>query len=129
MERSKYFEEIRKLARENTKVTENGCWWWIGRARSGVYEDKYCKVRFDQLFSDGTRKRTQFYCHRLVYFGFNEILDMDSSLEISHLCGKRRCVNPAHLLAEENTTNQERRPCHNNNACSDYHSPTCITEF
>lgn len=125
MANDQYFAEIRDLMSQNSKLNDNNCWKWIGRARSDVDTDKYCKVWFYQLEKD-TKVRKQFYCHRLSYFGFNNILNLETGLEISHLCGHKRCVNPSHLVAEFNIVNHERKFCHNNKSCTGLHSPSCI---
>jgi predicted xylose isomerase-like sugar epimerase len=44
--------------------------------------------------------------HRIVHEAFHGRLE--SGHEVSHLCGRGLCVNPAHLLAETHAANMAR---------------------
>ena len=47
-------------------------------------------------------------------------------LEVSHLCHKKLCVNPVHLVIEPHATNLERRHCFQQGVCCGTHLPQCI---
>lgn len=47
-------------------------------------------------------------------------------LEVSHLCHKKLCVNPAHLVLETHEINQERIHCRVQGLCCRTHHPYCI---
>lgn len=47
-------------------------------------------------------------------------------LEVSHLCNKRLCVNPAHLILEKHEINQKRIQCKSQRFCCGSHQIHCI---
>lgn len=65
-------------------VSDGGCWSWIGRTnRHG-----YATCRIDRMY---------FFVHRFAYVLAKG--PIPEGLQIDHLCGNRRCVNPLHLEA------------------------------
>lgn len=74
------------------KVTESGCWIWMGQIGNG-YNDGYGKFRFHQK---------TLLAHRVIY----EIVKgpIPEGLYPDHLCRVRCCVNPYHI---ELVTNRE----------------------
>ena len=47
-------------------------------------------------------------------------------LEVNHLCHKKLCVNPVHLVVEAHATNLERVHCSNQGFCCRAHRPCCL---
>ena len=70
-------------------VDDNGCWNWQRCVMPNGYGQKYYKGRV-------------WLAHRLAYLLANG--DIDSAMQIDHLCRNRACVNPEHL---EQVTQQE----------------------
>ena len=77
MEQSKLTYIEQKVER----ITESGCWIWIGRTDFG-----YGTAWFN-------KKRTK--AHRFVYEVYKDALTKEDQLD--HLCRVRCCVNPEHL--------------------------------
>lgn len=50
------------------------------------------------------------------------------TVEVSHLCHNRLCINPAHLHLEPKSVNAERRHCVKQNRCIRNHGghPNCL---
>lgn len=115
-----YYASIRDLISLNSDVMENGCWLWRGRGWGSDYQ----RIRYKKPDNSSDR----FYVHRLAYFGYNMTMEVPHGLEISHLCGHRACVNPAHLIAETGQTNRSRRRCHRDKYCYDHHPP-CLWDM
>jgi len=61
-----------------------GCWVWRGDANQG----------YGQIVLSGHRRRA---VHRVAYELWLE--PIPKGLQVLHLCGSRRCCNPAHLVA------------------------------
>lgn len=74
---------------ERYKVTENGCWEWLGSKGWGGY---------GTLRADGRAMPA----HR--YFYLTLVGPIPEPLVLDHLCRNRACVNPKHL---EPVTNRE----------------------
>lgn len=56
-----------------------------------------------------------------------DMASWDNSLTTSHLCHKKRCVNPAHLELESMDTNKERENCFAQNVCHHHDAaPDCL---
>lgn len=51
---------------------------------------------------------------------------LNGELDVSHLCGQCKCVNPSHLIQETHKINLSRKRCHQNLSLSCSHSPACI---
>lgn len=124
MASDKYFSEIVSFIDLYALKMENGCWKWVGRTRGSADEDKYYKVWF-YCMDNNVKVRKQFLVHKLSYFGHNKIDYVSEGLELSHICGMKRCVNPAHIIAESHQINKERQHCHGQSICSG-HNPPCI---
>ena len=86
---------IRAIERFATKfeIQENGCWGW-----KKIYStDKYGR------FSVATSQSK--LAHRVIY----ELINGPTELHIDHLCRNTRCVNPSHLEAVSQRTNNRRQ--------------------
>lgn len=89
---------IEQRIRANVRVTEDGCWEWLGKTRGGGYA--VIEIRGGV----GRAAREHKAAHRVSYQAF--IGSIPDGLQLDHLCRNRRCVNPAHLepvTARENT--------------------------
>jgi hypothetical protein len=75
------------------KVTESGCWIWMGATHN------YCYGAF--ILNGRSRA-----AHRVAYALFKE--PIPEGLTIDHLCGVTYCVNPLHLEAVTNAVNAMR---------------------
>jgi len=77
-------------------------------------------------------EKKEFRAHRLQYMTSHKIFDIPShdehgsKVEISHICHKVDCVNPAHLVLEPHAVNMERLACKNDRVCSKKHTPHCL---
>ena len=117
--RTDYFKEIRQLMLENSICSDSGCWIW--KTRQNRDNGFYARVRHKELHGDSN----QYYVHRLSYMGFHEMETIPNNLQVSHLCGTRRCVNPSHLVLEDRNTNKSRQSCHSRGWCGT-HRPQCV---
>ncbi len=71
-----------RLEEKIERVTESGCWIWIGSMFSKGY---------GQIWREGKLK----YAHRVSYE--IHVGQIPEGLELDHLCRNRCCVNPSHL--------------------------------
>lgn len=86
---------FRVLARVE-KITESGCWLWMGAVKPNGYGNIGIGSR-----CDGTRATG--LVHRVVYEDL--VGPIPSGKQLDHLCRVRSCVNPAHLEAVDGRTN------------------------
>lgn len=68
----------------------------------------------------------EYRAHRLAFMVYNKVIDIDTQVEISHLCHVKKCINPLHLALETNLVNLSRRACHQAKTCFKSHTPHCI---
>lgn len=59
--------------------------------------------------------------HECAWLGHRRL-----DLEVSHLCNKRLCVNPAHFVLEKHEINQKRIQCKVHGFCCGSHHIHCI---
>lgn len=76
------------------------------------------KPRGKHVYNDGATYA------QIVLLHF-ELYPQQEQDEASHICGHKRCVNPAHLLWESSSDNFTRNECHHyNKQCT--HNPRCL---
>lgn len=78
-------------------ISSEDCWLYAGT----LTPDGYGRI---VVRLDG--KLRGFYAHRAMYEQYVKIIP--SGLEIDHLCGVRRCINPLHLEAVTHAENIRR---------------------
>ena|SRR5215831_17754095 len=74
---------------------ENGCWLWTGPVDGKGYG----------LVYDGERVTR---AHRLSYVF--HVDDLPRGVQVHHLCGMKRCINPDHLRAVTDAEHRELHP-------------------
>jgi len=67
------------------------------------------EMRYSKMKITGSGQRMEYYIHHLVTRGKGELIDR--ALQVSHLCHKKRCINPAHITQESAAVNISRLPC------------------
>lgn len=94
-------------------------------------KDGYAYVTLRLPQPDGSIKKTSTSAHRaallihLLKEGKVATLQVDKTLECSHLCHNRMCVNINHLVLEKKTENLSRKVCFRRKACQG-HTPACL---
>lgn len=96
-------------------------------------QDGYIKLKFD-FFVDGNKRRTSLFLHHLAKARKDRSiteaqLKGENGAEIqdfSHLCNRRGCFNPKHIVVETHRVNLTRIACfqYENKLCP--HVPACI---
>ena len=105
----------------------------------GVYRD--CKIWIGCRDSEGYGKKrvtwpngrkTLTRVHRLAYMAHHNSLKLPTvnnfgeTLEVSHLCHNKLCVNPDHLILETPNNNMLRIHCRRAGVCTMAHVLPCI---
>jgi hypothetical protein len=80
---------------KNTKITESGCWHFLGRHNVCGYP---------QAFIRGS----QYYLHRISYMFFHDVLLVPEQLCL-HRCNNPACFNPLHLYVGTHADNARDR--------------------
>jgi len=89
-----------RLEENIERITESGCWLWLGAPDVGGYGRFWVNGRSEQA-------------HRVSYrLFFGEI---PKGLQLDHLCRVRGCVNPSHLEPVTLGENIRRGVSHNGN--------------
>ena len=103
-------------------VSTDGPCWCLTFEGSRGYPTIHVKIT-----AAGIDKRIG--AHRLMYKLFNprvELVHGDRSLQVSHRCGRKKCVNPDHLVLESDRDNKQRNYCRHGAAHLCPHVPKCI---
>lgn len=115
-----YAKIIDKIRKKSVPAMNGmGCMLWTGAEKHGT---NYGLIKL----SPPGRKPLVRSVHRALYMCMTKNLDLPSTLDISHACHMKKCVNFDHLLCENHIQNMERLECHNQGACSKKHFPECI---
>lgn len=105
-----------------------GCILWLGPTSKQGYGIIW-------VSEFGPDHAARYNCHRLAYMIAHRLTpqsilkaspDTCEKMEVSHLCHKRTCVNPDHLVLETHGTNAERRHCNAQGLCTAGHEPHCL---
>ena len=72
-------------------------------------------------------KKTQ-WVHWLAFIAANRVVRLAEGKEISHICHNGRCLELAHLVAEDHQINSSRRYC-KGKKCSEKHTATPSLHF
>ena len=80
-------------------IIQNQCHLWTKD------QSKYPKYWVEPL-------KMQICVHTVVYFLFRSRIPRCEGDELSHLCGRERCVNIDHLTIDPHDINIERKKCH-----------------
>ena len=99
--------------------SEGACKLWLGREDCGGYGQK--RVRPE---SGDKPKITR--THRLMYFVTHRIR-LKPWQHVSHLCGRKLCLNVQHMNLETSGINNSRKACHNDGFCYGHENePDCV---
>ena len=108
-------------------ILENGHNMWKKAVSRG-----YGRVDLTLNMKEGPTVRKSFYAHVLSYSlkdrSFNWDNKRKNRLDVSHLCGEKRCVRQDHLVLETRIVNNARKNCHKRRHCFGHgpSNPKCI---
>ena len=91
----------------------------------------YGRVGITFNMRDGTKVSKKKFAHVIAYALKDRSYNWDkkgkNTLDVSHLCGRKLCVNGNHLNLESRKTNNQRKKCHNKRHCFEHgDNPKCI---
>lgn len=109
-EKEKILAQIEKY----TYTNNQGCKKWK-KSKNSLTSDGYGRLRV--TFRG---KRIWLRAHKISYYIHNDCPEIGNH-HISHLCHKRRCVNPIHLSREPAQINSNRESCRLDGACHGHH--------
>lgn len=66
--------------------------------------------------------------HKLTYSMMSRVNEGGETLECSHICHMKTCVNPTHIVLETHSSNQGRITCRVHNLChkGNHSDPPCL---
>ena len=110
----------KKTQRHYIKISYKNCHIFDPHKKNNTY-------RRMSITPQAGQQSTKIGVHQIIYFlYFGKISETKSkTIDVSHLCGNKRCVNIAHLHLEERKVNVERVSCHRRRKCLG-HEPPCI---
>lgn len=97
--RSRWKQLMRSFEERVERITESGCWFWMGQIKRRGYPYGRWYI--------GLRER---YAHRLAWMLFRG--PIPAGMRVLHRCDVPFCVNPAHLFvgtAADNTHDMVRK--------------------
>ena len=105
---------------------EKECDIWNGYTERNGY-GRIC-LTLNQIH--GPTVTRQILAHRFVFLVHNNKFNIhdndDFKLEVSHICGKKKCMRIEHLYLEPLEVNKARIKCHKERKCSEKHDPKCL---
>ena len=96
---------------------QNKCWKFIG---GGTVAYGYPKFRF---YEAGQYFKV---CSVLHFLSNPHSHRLDSNYEYSHLCSKKNCVNPSHIVLESHSDNSLKRRCDRLKKCVCGNETPCL---
>ena len=117
-------ERISKSLKKYSARGEGDCILWTGSCDRYGYGRKKVTWGFEVKKMEST--------HRLAYMVSHNLTELPREnesgdfMEVSHLCHRKRCINPDHLVFEPHSVNMSRASCFIHCCCSLEHSPACI---
>ncbi len=106
--------------------SKDRCVLWVG------CKDKYGYAIKRVTWPSGENKLER--AHRVSFMLANSIWrhdvpcidDHGVTMEISHLCNVKACINPLHLVLETHPVNVSRHHCFKSGVCLGGHTPACL---
>jgi hypothetical protein len=108
--------DIDRIEKHSEKVTESGCWIWMGAISNSGY---------GLAHSDKRNKTAS--AHRVSYEAF--IGDIPKGMIIAHACDNRLCVNPNHLWLATHKQNSQDMVKKNRSAFGEKCGKSKLKEF
>jgi hypothetical protein len=103
-------------------VSDDDACWCLDLTAARGYPTIHVKIT-----AAGIDKR--FNAHRLMFKMFNPGVPMtlgDRTHQVSHRCGASKCVNPKHLVVENDSANKNRNYCRFGSLQLCPHTPQCV---
>ena len=123
-----FFQDLEAKFTRKFGILEHrhGCILW-----GGYVDKKGYGVQNVRWPAEGCKKER---AHRVAYMIRHKLSPNDmpkvdknnNSIECSHLCHNKICVNAEHIILEAHSINQDRIHCRDQGHCSKCHEPHCI---
>ena len=107
IEKERLTKELNKFER-----VDSGCKVWKGGTSRNGYGELRITIR---------GKRIRLKAHRAVYALAHRTLTMTDTMDVSHVCHNKLCVNLEHLSYEPHSVNNNRMVCKNDGECYGHH--------
>ena len=123
-----FFQHLERIFSLKTRKLGNeyACIVWEGYVDKYGYGVKNVKWPTEGLKKERAHRVAYMIRHKLSRNDMPKLDKNSNTIECSHLCQNKLCVNADHIILETHATNQDRIHCKGQGFCSKSHEPHCL---
>lgn len=129
---TKFWQKIEASLDKHAELEAGGpvpggcCLLWVGYKDKNGYGVKRVTWPDGSVSREGAHRMAYMLNHKLLRHDVPRLSLAGLELEVSHLCHKKSCILPSHLVLEDHETNASRHRCYSLGACTLEHAPVCL---